>query len=340
MAVRIEEIDTRLAAERLLEELYQYYVPLYAEDLPDDPPIPWERQLADWRNLPEKEHVPRWALRQDGEIVAVGVAAFDLEQNLENGFARIHVRPDLRGRGLGRSIARPILDLLADNGRRRLATTVTDGSPVEALVERLGLRSAYQDQRSRLTVGQVDLDLMSRWIDRAGERASDYDLVYLVAPFPEEVVKRYCDLQFQMNTAPREEFEEEDEILTPTQWRDTEQKAKAAQTVLNTYVAVHRTSGEFVGSTTVQTDLLQPEQAWQWETVVHPDHRNKGLGRWLKAALLLRLRDQYPNLERIDTWNAGSNQPMLDINHAMGFRTVLVQNVWQGDLNTVRDGLS
>lgn len=339
MSTQIDELDTRYAPEPVLDELYRYFVPMYAEDLPDEPPLPKARQIADWRHVSSYERVLRWTLRQGGELVGVGVATFDLEQNLENAYAKVHIRPDHRGRGLGRSLARPVLDRLDESGRRRLATTVVAGSPTEALLDRLGLRPAYRDERSRLLLQQVDLALMRQWIERAGERASGYDLMTLVAPFPEEVVDKYCRLQFQMNTAPREAFEEDDEVLTPSEWRDTEEKAKATGIVLNTLVAVHRPTGEFVGSTTVHTDLLQPDQAWQWETVVHPGHRNRGLGRWLKAAMLLRILDEYPQVERIDTWNAGSNQPMLAINRAMGFRTILVHNVWQGELGTARDRL-
>jgi hypothetical protein len=78
----------------------------------------------------------------------------------------------------------------------------------------------------------------------------------------------------------------------------------------------------------------------QLDTGVDPKHRNKGLGRWVKAAMALKLRDEYPQVQRIDTENAGSNQPMLSINIEMGFKPILIQTVWQGDLATLRENLS
>lgn len=339
MGVDIEEIDTRTAPESLLRELHEYYIPMYAEELPDDPPIPFDRQAADWRNIRESERVPRWTLRLDGEIAAVGVALMELEHNLVNGYARIHVKPEHRGKGLARMLATPILDLLESDGRRRLSTYVKEGSPEEPLLEQMGLKRAYRERRSRLVVCKVDMTLMRLWIARAPERASDYDLLFLQPPFPEDVIEKYCDLQFQLNTAPMEGYEQDDEVITPKMWRDIEEKTKAAQTVLNTYIAVHLPTGAFVGSTTVQTDLLHPHQGWQWETVVHPDHRNKGLGRWLKAAMIERMAAEHPELAHIDTWNAGSNQPMLSINVAMGFKPILVTHTWQGNLFTARERL-
>jgi RimJ/RimL family protein N-acetyltransferase len=55
-------------------------------------------------------------------------------------------------------------------------------------------------------------------------------------------------------------------------------------------------------------------------TGVRTDGRGRGLGKWLKAAMLLHVCEVYPNLEWVVTENAGSNAPMLAINTRMGFR--------------------
>ena len=44
MGRSIEAVDTRSAPKALLEEMYEYYAPVYAEELPDDEPVPFERQ--------------------------------------------------------------------------------------------------------------------------------------------------------------------------------------------------------------------------------------------------------------------------------------------------------
>ena len=55
--------------------------------------------------------------------------------------------------------------------------------------------------------------------------------------------------------------------------------------------------------------------------------------------MALKLREAYPSVRRIDTENAGSNAPMLGINVEMGFKPILIQNVWQGDLAAIRANL-
>ncbi|MDQ1396172.1 MAG: hypothetical protein QOG64_1431, partial [Acidimicrobiaceae bacterium] len=75
-----------------------------------------------------------------------------------------------------------------------------------------------------------------------------------------------------------------------------------------------------------------PQRAWQGDTAVDPAHRNRGIGRWLKAAMLLHVMDERPELRRIETENAGSNDAMLGINVALGFEVLQWQAEWQVNL--------
>jgi len=339
MAIRIQEVDTRTAPEDLLREMHEYYIPLSDELLPGDPPTPYERRAADWRRVRSDQSIPRWLLRDNGQIVASAVAWMNLEQNLENGFGWIYVRPADRGKGHARRLAERVFDRLEEHQRIRFDTYVIEGSPPATLCERAGLKMVYREKRSRTVIANIDMTMMRSWIERAGERGADYELLDLEMPFPDDVVDRYCELQFQMNTAPMEDYELDDEVLTPAMWREEERQVAASFNGFLTIVAVHRPSGEFVGSTSVQTDQLQPEQAWQAETIVHLDHRNKGLGRLLKASMIERVVRDWPKINRIDTTNAGSNRPMLNINEAMGYKTIQVTNAYQGDLSIARENL-
>jgi mycothiol synthase len=339
MSIGIQEVDTRTAPEDLLREMHEYHIPLSEELLPGDPPTPYERRAADWRRVRNDRSIPRWLLRDDGEIVASAMAWMNLGQNLDNGFGWIHVRPADRGKGHARRLAKAVFDRLEEHGRKRFDTYVIEGNSAAELCERAGLKTAYREKRSRLVLADIDMALMRCWIERAGERAADYELLDLQVPFPDDVIDGYCELQFQMNTAPLEGYVQDDQILTPAMWREEEHLIAASFNGFLTCIAVHRPSGELVGSTSIQTDQLQPDQAWQAETIVHPAHRNKGLGRLLKASMIERIISDWPTIERIDTTNAGSNRPMLDINVSMGYTPIQVTNTYQGDLSVARERL-
>ena len=340
MSTQIEFIDTRTASEEKLRALHTLYLTRDEELQPTDPPVAYEQRLADWRHLFESISVPRWVLCKGPEVVATSGMYYDLEQNLENAYGWVYVHPQHRGSGYGREVAAPMFDAAEESGRTRFGFTVKEGRPEEALTRRAGMKSAYREQTSRLLFQEVDWDLMGSWVTRAAERAADYELIFLPSPIEDRYLKAFCDLMLVMNTAPLEDLEEEDEIVTPENWRDIETKMKLRGVDILTYVARHEPTGEMAGYTNVGYHSLQPDLVEQMDTGVDPRHRNKGLGRWIKAAMALRLRDEYPQVRRIDTENAGSNEPMLNINIEMGFKPILIENVWQGDLATIRKNLS
>jgi len=55
--------------------------------------------------------------------------------------------------------------------------------------------------------------------------------------------------------------------------------------------------------------------------------------------MLQKVRSDYPLIERVDTDNAGSNAPMLNINITLGFKPILMNHIWQGDVATIRKRL-
>jgi GNAT superfamily N-acetyltransferase len=305
-----------------------------------DPPVPYEQRLLDWTNIFESEAVPRWVLWDGADVIGTSGAYLDLTQNLENAFGWVYVRPDRRGGGLGRAIAGPMFDAVEADGRTRFATEINQGRAEESIASRAGMKPALTEKRSRLSLPDLDWSLMDLWVKRAEERASDYELLLFAGPIPEAHLEAFCELTRVMNTAPREDFEEDDEIITPEIWRDVEVKERARLTDILSYVARHVPTGRLAGFTTVFCPRLQPDLVWQGDTGVDPAHRNRGIGRWLKAAMALKLRESYPEARRIDTYNAGSNAPMLSINVEMGFHPIMVETVWQGDLATLRERLS
>jgi len=341
VATRLELIDTITAPEETLRRLHEFYVVRDAWDLPDDPPIPFELRMFRWRSFGESvRRVPRWILCDGDTVIATsGVGLENSDDNRENCWGFAYVLPEYRGQGLSRKVITPLLDMAQEDGRTRIGTGIKVGVESEGYARRAGLKSVFLERQSRLVLADVDRALVAGWIDQASERAAEYELLFWVDSVPEEHLQEFCDLLGVMNTAPREDFEEEDFTMTPEQWRGEEEAIKGRQITNYTYVARHQPTGDFAGYTNVFYQQLHPAQAQQIDTAVDPAHRNKGLGRWLKGSMLHRLLTEHPEVERIDTENAGSNEPMLNINIALGFRPVLETNTWQGEIDTVRANL-
>lgn len=339
MAPTVEFVDTPHAPDELLLSLHDLHVLRDQEEPPHDV-MPVAARMATWRTLDPNDDVPRWAAVDADQVVATSGAYFHREHDLENAFMWVYVHPGRRREGLGRQVITPMLDYLEAAGRIRVMVDITEGRPEERLAERAGMARVYEERTSRLLMADLDWQLMDQWIIRAAKRATEYELLAMQSPVPKEYLESFVRATRIMHTAPKEDVVEEDVDLTPGMWRDVEQTQAARGNELHVLVAVHRPTGSFAGYTIMDFQSLYPRQALQWDTGVDPAHRDRGLGRWLKAAMIRHAHDVFPAVEFVDTENAGSNQAMLNINLAMGFGPVRVSHAFQGMLATVRERLS
>jgi GNAT superfamily N-acetyltransferase len=132
-----------------------------------------------------------------------------------------------------------------------------------------------------------------------------------------------------MNTAPFDDLEHEDQVFTPELVLAFQEATRDRGVTTRTLVARHDPTGELAGFTELHVSRWDDTRGWQGDTGVDPAHRNRGLGRWLKAAMVLDALRTWPDLERIETGNAGSNDAMLAINVEMGFETAEWIGNWQ-----------
>ncbi len=339
MPIIVEAVDTRTAPESQFRELHRLHLQYERDEKPDDPPFPWERRLVAWRAPLPDMVVPRWLAYEDG--TAIGTAGYRAHewQNLENAECWVWVDPEYRGRGAARALWTPLFDSLQGDGRIRIDTFVLMDRPEEALLERAGLARVYVERLSRLDIAGTDRPRLESWVERAPERASGYSLLRLTPPIDDGLLDKWCDATNLMHTAPKDDAVEEDVFTTPGAWRGLEERFEARGIAVHILVAVQDATGDWVGYTALAHDEAMPVILEQWDTAVDPGHRNRGIGRWLKAALFLDVAGRYPDARWIDTWNAESNDAMLGINVAMGFRPYWTGSSWQGMTAEIRGAL-
>src|ERR671913_402047 len=169
-------------------------------------------------------------------------------------------------------------------------------------------------------------------VARAPERAAGYSLVAWDGRCPDELLEPFAGIMAVMNTAPRGDMDMEDEFYTPELIRDFEASIERKGTNVWTIAARHDATGQLAGYTALFFPKHRPWQAEQGDTGVDPAHRDRGLGRWLKAVNLLRLLDERPEAQVVDTGNAATNEPMLNINVALGFRPLVEVAILQRKL--------
>ncbi|MFE0874331.1 GNAT family N-acetyltransferase [Streptomyces smyrnaeus] len=301
-----------------------------AEDLPDAaPPSPGQTRtrltgpalnsrLLVWLAV---EHA------RDGRR-AVGAASlrlFDRTGQEHLAEAELHVRPDARRRGTGTRLLSALTTEAVAQGRRSLVVEAPACAPADLFCVRHGFRRALTLHHLLLPLH----DVHRGWLDELatgdppGYRTAEWE-----GEVPDVLADAFAAAKNAMNDMPVGDLDH-----GTVGWDADRVRAMAAVVTgrgdtLLTVAALH---GDGVAGF---TELVLPGgpaavRAQQYDTVVVPAHRGRGLGVWLKAQMLCRLHDEHPQVVEIETDNAADNVPMLAVNEQLGFRRVRTSHRYQ-----------
>jgi GNAT superfamily N-acetyltransferase len=145
-------------------------------------------------------------------------------------------------------------------------------------------------------------------------------VVRRIGATPNEELEALAEMTAAINDAPTDDLDIEDEVFPAERVRNYESAQLARGYRFHRVFARHRETGQLAGHTVVVVDGERPHLAEQHDTSVVRAHRGHRLGLLLKADLLLWLRETQPQVESIDTWNAESNDHMIEVNEKLGYR--------------------
>ena len=336
----IEPVDIRALSDADSVVLNAFLNRQRAEDRPEDPPIPLEVHRAQWPNIPAHDEVRMWFVRDGDELIATAGASFEpkAEDNRHLLGVEISVAADARQRGIGTALLRELVGLADETSRTLLMGGTSSRIPAgNAFAERVGATKGQEQRVSQLLLDAVDPALIRTWVEEGPVRAADYELVFVDGDIPDELMDGALAAFQVMNTAPRDDLEIEDWKLTAEHIRSWEKLRRASGGQHYTLFVRHRPSGNLVGFTEIGWNPKVPGIVQQMGTAVDPAHRGHALGKWLKADMLRRLFEVTDfDAREVRTGNAESNDAMLGINVALGFKPWLTSIAWQLKVDAAR----
>lgn len=291
-----------------------------AHDAPWFPPHTTRGVVADltwgWDGEPDTVFLARVG----GEPVGVGSVSTTEYDNLHLAWLGVRVVPERRRRGHGSEILESILAEARSRGRTTFGSDAWDDAGFAAFAKTHGFEPASVAINRRQVLADVDHVELVRRYDEALGLATDYELVRRLGRTPDDELPAAAEMAAAINDAPTDDLDLEDEVFSAERIRAYELAQEARGDRMYRVFARHRATGALAGHTVVVVDGDRPVQGHQHDTSVVASHRGHRLGLLLKADMNLWLREAEPQLERVDTWNAESNDHMIGVNELLGYR--------------------
>ncbi|MEU1670447.1 GNAT family N-acetyltransferase [Streptomyces roseifaciens] len=304
-----------------------------AHDLPGVPP-PAPGQIHAQLTQPALDsHRLAWlATGADGVPVAVaGLRVFTSPGRHHLAELELHVAPAHRRLGTGSLLLSAAVAACRAENRRSLIATAAAGGPGEAFSARWGFRRALTLNHLMLRLDETGPAGLLRTADA---EHPGYRLTGWTGAVPDGLADAFATAKNAMNDMPVGDLD-----YGSVAWDADRVRAMAAVVAgrgdtLLTVAAVHD-DGTMAGYTEIVLPQGAPSRAQQYDTAVVPEHRGHGLGLWVKAAMVRRLRAEHPGVVEIETDNADDNVHMLAVNHRLGFRSYRRTREFQLDVPAV-----
>lgn len=271
-----------------------------------------------------------WTGTVDGTAVATGWVQGSTVDNTDLLEVLVCCAPEHRGRGYARAVLARVEDEARERGRTRLLGEVAwpypdgpegAGSPDLAWAKRQGFEVALLDVQRRLTLPVPEEHLDALAAEAAAHHAG-YTLRSFTGPVPDDLAEGWVALSATLMTeAPMGEVEREVEVADVGRLR-AEEAMLQKQGRTKVHTAALAPDGELVAYTEIAVTAHESDRAYQWGTLVRPDHRGHRLGLAVKVANLRLLQEAHPDLRTVVTYNADVNAPMVSVNERLGFRPV------------------
>lgn len=334
ISYQLKKIDARTLSEKQWSDYLDHYESMHWEEFPNYPDPARERRRQEMQVDHPFYVANRWFVYIGYQFVGYAFLGYENEQSPSfetNGHqAEVHItlRKDWRRKGIGSRIFNELSRFAKREGKTKL-TIWTPNPTGKNFAKKMGGRLVHEHFVNKLELKKFNWDLMQNWIDESMRNTPEVSIEYY-HEIPDDIIADFVLLHTETeNQAPwggDGEFK-----MTVESRRKMEEIHRNEGNDLITMVS-KEPNGELSGLTEMVFNPRDPTSIQQELTGVRHRYRGRGLGKRLKAEMIMVVRSKYQSVERVSTGNAKTNAAMLHINAEMGFEEQAIFHLYNFDL--------
>ncbi|MFQ5986527.1 MAG: hypothetical protein ACE5KQ_04145 [Thermoplasmata archaeon] len=320
----------------------------HQETDPDDPIIDAASVEALWKRPDPQVTTLRFAVLERGKPeTQIGNLEFTVfredgpsyEGNERLAQASIALLQPHRRHGFGKELLAKVTELTESHGKSRLIGS-SDEQDGKAFAQALGAETALEGLENRLGLGGVDWGIVEGWAAEGPERSPTSTVHWFTNHIDDALLEDYCKFYTEVfNQQPFGQLDLNALVFDSENFRDRE--ARIADVGGSWITALTTEEGGDISGMTEMFYLPDREtMIGQGLTGVKEKYRGRGIGKWLKAAMLLQVRDELPQVNVVQTGNATENEAMLSINRRLGFEMYKESENFQITLEAIQEYLA
>lgn len=324
-------IPELLNSSNHLQNFVDFNNQLRKERQPDDPEQGIETTrafIASYANDDRYSISLTFVYHDDKLIATLMPAAGHFKSNRHAMSAKMNVLADYRRQGIATALLARVHAFAKEHQRSVIFGSSHSTIPAgAAFAETIGARIGIRNRVNQLVLEDISEALLEQWTTYPS--LADFELGFWEKLYDPNDLAGTAQLLQVMNTAPKEDMEIDDWVVTPEDLQRDQASMEARGDKVWTAYARHKESGELAGFSTVILQPRIPSIVGQYGTGVLEKYRGNRLGKALKAGMIKHLQKVYPQGRFIRTQNANSNAQMLAINETLGFRLYHETTEWQ-----------
>lgn len=323
MANKIEEFNVFDASREEWKELHKFRIKFHDEQVPEKPFMDDKTYEKVFQSRFDQKDSKSELLiiKNENEVIGIIRTDYELENSpsYKGNEQNMNFFISLLSKGQKDEIVLQALTSVIGIAERANKNNLTSFATIDyekKYLDMVGAEKALVMRENRSYFKDLDWEMIQNWIKEGKQKNSETKLM-IVEEVPDDIVEEYCKtLTFAGNQAPRDRLEGGDFVMTPENYKKNEREAKIMKIEKHIALTLEK-NGEVSGLTELMY-YTQNNTLSQGLTAVLENYRGRKIGKWLKASLLVHIRNKY-KVAYIKTFNAESNDSMLSINTRLGY---------------------